>query len=343
MLPPIVSIVVAFLVSAFFVLWSKNMPIYQYFSALQKLISIIVSESFSNPIKFMEVMVYSTPLLFCAIAHTLCFHGGMFNIGVEGQFMMGMVAAGILGQLKGIPAPIHITLILLGGILCGGLWAALPGFLKATRGINEVVVCIMTNFVAMHILNYVALRSSIAERDATATFTIQPSAFIARFVPTSRFNVSSIVVVVLAVAVYLLLFRTKQGYQIRAVGLNESAARAGGIYTSKILVFALTLSGVIAGIGGVFHVAGVQQRLNSVTAFPGYGMDAIAIALLSNKNPIACIFVAILFGALRNSSRMFQIEGIPKDIVYVIQAIIIFFVAADFVARINRRTRREES
>jgi len=343
MLPPVVSIAVAFLVSAFFVLWSRNMPVYQYFTALYKLVSIIVTESFQTPDKFMEVMVYSTPLLFCAIAHTLCFHGGMFNIGVEGQFMMGMTAAGILGQLKGIPAPVHIVIIFLGGILAGGLWAALPGILKAIRGINEVVICIMTNFIAMHILNFVALRSSISDREATATFIIQPSAFIPRFVSISRFNVSSVVVVVLAAAVYLLLFRTRQGYQIRAVGLNESAARAGGIYASRILVFALTLSGVIAGMGGALHVAGVQQRLNSVTAFPGYGMDAIAIALLSNKNPAACIFVAILFGALRGSSRMFQIEGIPKDVVYVIQAIIIFFVAADFVVRVSQKARRKKS
>lgn len=341
-IPPLISVAVAFLASAFFVLWSKDMPLQEYFFALGKLASIIATESFSTPLKFMEVLVYATPLLFCALAHTICFRCGMFNIGVEGQFMLGMVFAGIVGQFQGLPPLLHGAMIFTCGILGGGLWAALPGTLKAKLGINEVVICIMANFIAMHLLNYIALRSTIADVEATATYIIQPSAQLTRFSEASRLNISTIVVLIVAIAIYLMLFHTQRGFQIRAVGLNATSAQAGGINIVANMVLALVLSGAVAGLGGALHVAGVQHRLISVSAFPNYGMDAIAISLLSKKNPLACILVAVLFGALRNSSRMFQIEGISKDTVYMIQAIIIFFVAADLISKYLHQRRKEQ-
>jgi len=338
--PPIVSIIVAFLISALFVLWSKDMRLGEYFAALLKLVTIVFSESFSTKLKFMEVLVYATPLLFCGLAHIICFRCGLFNIGVEGQFILGMTSAGIIGQFTGIPAILQVILIMMTGVLAGGIWALIPASLKALKGINEVVICIMTNFLAMHFSNYVALRSNIADVNATATFMIQANAQLPRFNDSSRLNISTIVVIILAIFVYFFLFSTKRGYQIRAVGLNSFAAQAGGIKVNVNIVLALVISGAIAGLGGALHVAGVQHRLISVAGFPGYGMDAIAISLLSNRNPVACIFVAILFGALRNSSRMFQIEGIPKDTVYIIQAIIIFFVAADLISKYLKQRSR---
>lgn len=330
---PLISILVAFLVSAFFVLWAKELPIHHYFVALQQLVSIIFGQTFGSGQKFMDVLVYATPLLFCGLAHIICFRCNMFNIGAEGQFMMGMIFAALVGLLPNVNPVVHVALIVLAGILGGSLWAAVPGILKAKRGINEVVICIMTNFVAMHLLNYIALRSTFADSSATATYALQSSAQLFRFTEGSRLNIGLIFAVLTAVAVYLFLYHSKRGFQIRTVGFNPSAAQAGGINTTFNMVLALVLSGAIAGVGGAVHVAGVQHRLLSVSSFPGYGMDAIAIALLCNKNPLGCMLVAILFGALRNSAGMFQVEGIPKDVVYLIQAIIIFFVAADFVSK----------
>ncbi len=332
-LSPLISVLVAFLVSAFFVLWSQELPIYHYFTALYELVSIIFGQTFGSLQKFMDVLVYATPLLFCGLAHIICFRCNMFNIGAEGQFMMGMIFAAMIGLLPNVNPVLHVILIVLAGIIGGSLWAAVPGVLKAKRGINEVVICIMTNFIAMHILIYIALRSTLADSSATATYEIMPTAQLVRFAESSRLNIAVIFAVIAAIGVYLFIYRSKRGFQIRTVGLNPTAAQAGGINTTFNMVLALVLSGAIAGIGGAVHVAGVQHRLLSVSAFPGYGMDAIAIALLCNKNPLGCMLVAILFGALRNSSRIFQVEGIPKDVVYIIQAIIIFFVAADFISK----------
>ncbi|MDR2909608.1 MAG: ABC transporter permease [Oscillospiraceae bacterium] len=337
---PIFSIIVALLASALFVMWAKSMSVSEYFSALRLLLDIIITESLSTPQKFMEVLVYATPLLFCGLAHIICFRCGLFNIGVEGQFIMGMVGGALIGQLQGVPMLLHIALMVLAGIICGGLWGFLPGILKAKRGTNEVVVCIMTNFIAMYISNYIALRSVFADSQHDSSYTIQPHAQLPRFVPTSRLNISVFMAIILAFCVYLLLFWSKRGFQIRAVGLNASAAEAGGVNTTWNIVLALVISGAIAGVGGALQISGVQTRLISMASFPNYGFDAIPVALLCNKNPLACVLVAILFGALRNCSRMFQIEGIPKDIVYVIQAIIIFFVAADLITKhLNKRRR----
>lgn len=330
---PLFSIVVAFLVSALFVLWAKEQSILQYFSALGELLRIMIYESFGTTQKMLEMLVYTTPLLFCGLAHIVAFRSGLFNIGVEGQFIAGMIAAGVLGQLKGLVSPVHLVFIVVIGIAAGGLWGAIPGYLKAKRGTNEVVICIMMNFVAMYISNFIALRTAITDRSSNATFFIQESARLPRFVENSRANISILFALVTVVIVYLLISKSKRGFQIRAVGLNPKAAEMGGISVANNTMLAMAISGAIAGLGGLTHVIGVQMSVSSMVVLPGYGMDAITVALLANNNPFACILAAMLFGALNASSRMFQLNGIPKEVVYVIQAVIIFFVATDLLIK----------
>lgn len=330
---PLFSIIVAFLASAIFVLWAKNESILYYFDALGELIRIMIYESFGTSQKMLELLVYTTPLLFCGLAHIIAFKCGLFNIGVEGQFIMGMIAAGVLGQIKGLASPIHVILIIVAGMVIGGLWGTIPGYLRAKRGTNEVVICIMMNFVAMYMSNFIALRTPINDRSSNATFIIQKTAQLPRFAANSRANISILFALVMVVLVYLLINKSNLGFQIRAIGLNPKAAEMGGINVANTIILAMTISGAIAGLGGLTHVTGVQLKVSSMVSFPGYGMDAITVALLANSNPFACILAALLFGALDASARMFQLNGIPKEIVYVIQSVIIFFIASDLLTK----------
>jgi simple sugar transport system permease protein len=162
---------------------------------------------------------------------------------------------------------------------------------------------------------------------------IQKSAELLRFSDMSRANISLIIGIIFALVIYWLLWKTTVGYEIRAVGINPFGAEYGGINISKNIVLAMVLSGAIAGIGGATHIAGVMHQAQDMMALPGFGLDGIAVALLAKSNPIACIPSALLFGALNSSSTMLQLNGIPKEIVYLIQSIIITFVATDYIVK----------
>lgn len=330
---PIFSIVVALVVSVFFVMWAKGYAITDYFSAASDLFSTIWNGSFGNLDKTLETMVYVTPLIFTGVANAIAFKCGLFNIGVEGQFVLGMISAAIIGVIPGLSPWIHIPLILIGGIVAGGIWAAVPGYLKAKIGTNEVINSIMMNYIGLNLADYVILRTRFTVKSQASTEIIQKSAQLLRFTSTSRANISLIIGILIAIFIYWILWKTTIGYEIRAVGINPFGAEYGGISISKNIVFAMVLSGAIAGIGGATHVAGAMLQAQDMMDLPGFGFDGIAVALLAKSNPIACIPSAILFGALNSSSKILQINGIPKEIVYLIQSIVIIFVATDYIVK----------
>lgn len=330
---PLFAIFIAVVVAVFFVIWAKNYSITQYFSALKDLFSIIWKGSFGNTRKTFDTISYVTPLIFTGVANAVAFKTGLFNVGVEGQFIMGMTAAAIVGLIPGMSPVIHIPLIIVSGMIGGALWGAVPGYLKAKFGTNEVINTIMMNYVAMYFANYIALRSVFSNQAQASTPKIQTSAMLHRFSNMSQGNVGIFIAVVVAIFIYWLLWKTTIGYEIRACGLNPSGAEYGGISKSRNIILAMVISGTLAGMGGAVHMAGVKQQLQDFMTFPGYGMDGMAVALLAKSNPIGCIAAAILFGALNSSSKLLQINGIPKEIVYLIQSIIIIFVATDYIVK----------
>lgn len=339
---PIFSIVVAIFVSVFFVMWAKEYGITQYFSALGDLFGTIWNGSFGDARKSLETMVYVTPLIFTGVANAIAFKCGLFNIGVEGQFVMGMVSAAVIGTIPGLNPVIHVALIIIGGIVAGAIWAGIPGYLKAKIGTNEVINTIMMNYLGLYFANYVILRSRFAVQGQANTPLIQKSAEFFRFSEMSRANISIIFGVLFAILIYWLLWKTTVGYEIRAVGINPHGAEYGGISIKKNIILAMVLSGGIAGVGGATHIAGVLHQAQDMMSLPGFGLDGIAVALLAKNNPIACIPSAILFGALNSSSKMLQINGIPKEIVYLIQSIIIIFVATDYIVKyFSERKKRK--
>ncbi|NEZ47104.1 ABC transporter permease [Clostridium niameyense] len=330
---PLLAIVVAIFVSVFFVMWAKGYSILQYFSALKYLFKTIWNGSFGDTRKTLETMIYVTPLIFTGVANAIAFRCGLFNIGVEGQFIVGMISAAIIGLIPGLNPVIHSILIIAGGIIAGGIWAAVPGYLKAKIGTNEVINTIMMNYLGLYLGNYIILRSRFAVKSSASTKIIQKSAQLLRFSNMSRANISLIIGIVCAILIYWILWKTTIGYEIRAVGFNPQGAEYGGINIAKNTVLAMVLSGAIAGIGGATHIAGVMHQAQDMMALPGFGFDGIAVALLAKNNPIGCIPSAILFGALNSSSKMLQLNGIPKEIVYLVQSIIIIFVATDYIVR----------
>lgn len=330
---PLLAIFLATFIAVFFVMWAKGYSITQYFKALSTLIGLIWKGSFATKRNALNTLIYVTPLIFTGVANAIAFKCGLFNIGVEGQFMMGMIAAAIVGTIPGLNPVIHIILIILSGILAGGIWGAIPGYLKAKTGTNEVINTIMMNYIAMFLINYIILNTPFGIEEKASTPVIQESAQLLRFSKLSQANIGLIIGIAVAIFIYWLMWKTTVGYEIRAVGINPSGAEYGGINISKNIVLAMVLSGSIAGIGGAAHVSGVLHQCQDLMGFPNFGFDGIAVALLAKNNPIGCIAAALLFGALNGSSRVLQINGIPKEIVFLIQSVIIIFVSTDYLVK----------
>lgn len=337
---PLISIVIAMFVAVFFVMWAEGE---NFFVATQTLFQAIWEGSFGTSFSFIETLVFVTPLLFTGLANAVAFKTGLFNIGVEGQFVIGMIAAAAVGLIPGLPAFIHIILVLLIGMLAGALWAALPGYLKAKVGTNEVINTIMMNYIALYFVNYLIM-GPLNEPGKATTPIIQNSAKLWRFLgENNRVNAGLLIGLALVAIVYILLWKTTIGYELRAVGLNPHAAEYGGISIKKNIILAMAISGAIAGLGGAVHVAGIQYQAIQLFGLPGFGFDGIAVALLGKSHPVGVLLSATLFGALNSSSLNLQLANIPKDIVYLIQAIIIIFVAADYIYKWIGEKRKKEA
>jgi ABC-type uncharacterized transport system permease subunit len=340
---PFFAIIVAIFVAVFFVMWAKEYSILQYFSALGDLFGLIYKGGFGSERVTFVTIAEVTPLIFTGVANAVAFKCGLFNIGVAGQFILGMLAAAIVGTIPGLGPIVHIALMIIAGLVAGGLWGAIPGYLKAKVGTHEVINTIMMNYIAMALANFVILRTSFGVAGKATTPTIQESAQLARFVSGSGANISIFLAIAVAIFIFWLLWKTTVGYEIRAVGINPDGAEYGGINVAKNTIFAMLLSGGIAGVGGATHVAGVLHNVKDFMALPSYGFDGIAVALLAKSNPIGCIASALLFGTLNSSARTLQLNGIPKDIVYLIQAIIIIFVATDYIVKYFSEKKKKEA
>ncbi|MCX7884615.1 MAG: ABC transporter permease [Caloramator sp.] len=335
---PLVSIIVAMLVAVIFVMWAKHIS---FIKGFQVMFKAIWNGSFGRKDNFIETLVYVIPLLFTGLANAVAFKTGLFNIGVEGEFMISIAVGAIVGTIQGIPPVIHVILVLISGTLAGVIWAGIVGYLKAKVGSNEVVNSIMMNYIALYFSNYLVM-GPFNQKGLAQTADIQPSAMLWRFLGENyRLNIGIFIGLLMVVLVYIFFWKTTWGYEIRAVGINQYAAEYGGINIKKNIILAMAISGGIAGLGGAVYVSGIQHHAIQMVSFTGYGFDGIAVALLAKNNPIGVIFSALLFGALNTSSISLQMANIPKQIVFLIQAIILIFVASDYVYKWIAEKRRK--
>lgn len=285
-----------------------------------------------------ESLVAATPYIFAGLSVAVGFRCGLFNIGAEGQLFIGAICSVWAGfALKGLPAIIHLPLALLAGALGGAAWAFVPAILKAKTGAHEVINTIMMNYIAFRLSEWLLGDKGPLKEPSSAnpiSPPIEVSAELPRLFPDPiRFHLGFFVALGVAFVVYWFLFKTTFGFEIRTVGANPNAARYAGMNITRNLIIAMCLSGALAGLAGANEVLGVNHNL-AFAFSSGYGFDSIALALLGKSHPFGVVLAALLFGTLRSgTTRMQSVARIPIDIISIIQALIIAFIAAPAIIR----------
>ncbi len=320
-LPELIAILLAFLLSAIILTITGYSPL-RAFNALFR-------GAFGNKFGIGQTLTQATPILFTSLSFLLAFRSGLFNIGIEGQFLMGAFAAAIAGSVfHGIPPIIHVLITLIAGGLFGALWCLIPALLKIFTGASEVITTMMMSYIATYLTSYFVNYRFKAPGWVAQTNPIQTSAVLPKILPPTQLSVSFLISLAFTVLVYYFLFKTYLGFQIRAVGLNPAASENRGIHVHSRLIMAFLFSAFVAGVGGAGEVLGVHGRF--VEGFsPGYGWDGIAVSLVGRLHPFGCIFASILFGMLRaGGMTMTRMTKVPLDISLIIQSLVIILVAA---------------
>ena len=283
-----------------------------------------------------ETCVAALPYILTGLSVALSFHGGLFNIGAEGQFYLGALGAAVVGYtLGGLPAGLHLPLALAAAAAAGAFWGAVPGFLKARFGAHEVINTIMMNYVAVRLVDYLVkhpLRDPAASIDRTPY--ILPTAHLPLLLgPQDRLHAGLLLAVAAAGLMAWFLARTTTGFSIRTVGANPDAARYAGMRVGWLTVLTMAIAGALAGLAGAGEVLGLKHTLPAAFS-SGYGFDAIAVALLARSHPLGVLPAALLWGGLRNGAGLMQVRsGISIDLIHVVQALVIICVAADQIVR----------
>jgi ABC-type uncharacterized transport system permease subunit len=344
MLVPILAVFTSVIVGGIVIAMAGGNPFDAYLG--------LAEGSFGSLKALSETTVWATPYIFAGLAVGLAFKGGLFNIGAEGQLALGAVAAAWTGYalpgLLGVtfPAIIHIPLTILAGVLAGAIWGGIPGWLKARFGGHEVINTIMMNYIALNITSYLLngpMKDPNPLNVVARTPHIAPSAQIPSIFSGYRFHWGFILALVVAFFIWWLLWKTTLGFEIRTAGANPDAGRYAGVNVPRTIIITMVLSGILAGLAGAIEVTGLNFR-HELGFSVGYGFDAIAIALLGKCHPAGIVLGALLFGGMRNgATRMQFLTQIPVDVISVIQALILLFVAADAIVRYIYRVRiREE-
>ena len=343
MLVPILAVLTALIIGGIVIALVGGNPFHAYLGLFQG--------AFGSAKAWSETAVWASPYIFAGLAVALAFKGGLFNIGAEGQLALGAVVAAWIGyalpDMFGIslPAIIHLPLAIGFGILAGALWGAIPGALKAYTGGHEVINTIMMNYIALNMVSFLLngpMKDKSPGNVIARTPEIAESARIAPIFEGFRIHWGFVLALVMAAVVWWLLWKTTLGFEIRTVGSNPDAAKYAGINVKRIIILAMVLSGLLAGLAGVIEVTGLNYR-HELGFSMGYGFDAIAIALLGKTHPFGVVLAAILFAGMRNgATRMQFLTQIPVDIISVIQALILLFVAADAIIRYIYRIRARE-
>jgi len=297
--------------------------------------------AFGNWLAATDTLVKATPLVFTGLAIAIAFQGALWNIGADGQLIIGAMAAGALGAALGAwPHPLAIIAMLTAGAAGGAMWGGLAGWLRARRDVNEVISTIMLNFVAAQLLSW-AVHGPLMEPSHALpqSVMVAPTAQLDFYFEPSRLNFGMIIALLFAIICQLGLFHTAAGFELRALGRNRRASAFFGIPIRRFTVFAMGLSGALAGLGGAVQVSAITHRLFE-TMSPGWGYEAIAVALVARLNPLAIVPAAILFGALDNGSQAMQrADAVSPVLVDVIQGMVIMIlIAFDATAATGMRT-----
>lgn len=350
---PLASVVFAFVVGALILLVTRNNPLDAYSGLLCGGLGVACSEGENPALQISNTIVFAIPLLTTGVAVALPFRAGLFNIGAEGQMLAGAMACTALGvKFHDWPAIILLPTVLIGGMLAGAAWAGIAGVLKATVGAHEVVTTIMLNYVAQWLLRYLIIGGPLQLAEGTskslpigsgaelATLLPDSNSIIIFGLPASVYRVhTGLIIALIAVVVFaVLLWRTSLGYEIRATGQSAKAARYAGVSVQRTIVVTMLIAGAFSGLAGAVNIAGVDHNLTDKYFSDTTGFDAIAVALLGLGSAVGIVLAALLFGALHAGGAVMQADaGISSQLVLVIQALILFSIAANFLNAIRLR------
>ncbi len=327
---PLLAVITALIIGIFIIVITGST-----FGDAMNAYAALVQGSVGSLRAISETLTAATPLILAGLSVALAFRAGLFNIGGEGQALIGgMFAVWVGFSITGLPIFIHLPLAVIAGIIGGAIWGFIPGILKAKTGAHEVITTIMLNYIALRLVDFL-LKSAIFQREGrndpvskNIEGTAEYPAFLSSIDPALRVHAGLFVALAAAFLIYWLLFRTTIGFEFRAVGANPNAARYAGISVTRVYILVMMIAGALAGTAGAGQVLGVLGR-----STPGFtadlGFDGIAVALLGRSNPWGVVGAALLFGGLRAGGQQMQVSAnVGIDLISVIQALIIIFVAA---------------
>ena len=318
LLMPILAIVFALLVGALLIT-AMGLDVTQAYPAL-------LEGACGSKNAIGETIVKTTPLIFTALSYALAKRCGLVNLGAEGQIYVGGLCSAIVGLYIAVPSFIHIPLTVLAGFVGGGVWGMLAGALKIKFGASEMITTIMLNYIAQYFINYMVGNVIKEPGDLPQSAKIGATAQLPRLVEGTRIHLGIVIALLCVVLYYVFLWRTRQGYETRVVGLNPEAARYAGFNANRRSLGAMFMAGGLAGLAGLVEILGIQLRVYKNFS-PGYGWDGIAAALLGRNSPIGIVLSSTLFGALRSGSNQMQIDAnVPSALIYLLQALVIMFV-----------------
>jgi simple sugar transport system permease protein len=331
---PFLAILTAVIIGGIIILFVGGDPIRAYTGLIQG--------SMGSTKAWSETAVWATPYIFAGLAVALAFKGGLFNIGAEGQLAVGAVFSALIGYALpewlgfDLPVYIHLPLAIIVGMLTGGLWASIVGALKAYTGGHEVINTIMMNYIALNTTSFL-LNGVMKDKSPTNVIARTPliaeSAQMPPIFDGLRVHWGFILALFVAFFIWWLLNKTTLGFEIRTVGLNPDAAKYAGINVKRTIIITMLFSGMLAGLAGSIEVTGLNYR-HELGFSIGYGLDAIAIALLGKSHPLGVVLASFLFAAMRNgATRMQFLTQLPVDLISMLQALILLFVAADAIIR----------
>lgn len=323
----LLSIVLAVIVGALVMVLFGYNPVDAY--------DALLKGAFGTLPAFTSTLTKSVPIMLTGLAVAVAFKCGVFNIGAEGQLLMGSLFAGIAGiYITFLPAFLHIPVTLLAAMVGGMLWAFIPAVMKQKFSVNVVIGTIMFNYIGQYFVQYMILNPLKAEGVATSTEALQKTALLPKLLSSPNvLNLGYVIALIAAFAIYYLMQHTIKGYEMRAVGYNPTASRWGGINAEKNMFLALVVSGALAGLAGGIEVTGSLGKVVA-GASSGYGFNGIPVALIAHNNPLIIIFSSLLLAAMKTGSMLMQTSaGVSKNVVDMVQGFIIVFLCAEHVFR----------
>ena len=302
---------------------------------------------------FSYVIVYAIPYIMTGLSVAFSFKTGVFNIGCEGQFVVGSMAAAVVGILLGnLPGIVLIPLCFLAAMLAGALWGTIVGFLKTKWGINEVLSMIMFNWIAFYLSNFIAGIPAIhsdGSAEATKNISEHASTLLSKdfinslgLAPTANWGI--LVAVAMTVVIWIIIEKTTLGYELKAVGANRFSAEYGGINVNRSILTALAISGAMAGLGGALQLMGMGSRISVFSSQEGFGFAGIVVALMGCSNPFGVLAAGIFYGALTYGGSKLNLVGAPTQLISVIVGTVVFFISISVIfenlKRIKARAQR---